>query len=501
MHESHDVVIVGTGFAGIAMAIRLQQEGFRDFVLLEAADRVGGTWRDNTYPGCACDVPSHLYSYSFEQNPGWSRTFSPHDEILAYIERCVDKHDLRGRIRLGAAVERAAFDEAAGRWTVETRDGRKLSARALVSGTGGLSRPQLPDIPGLGSFAGKAFHSARWDHDYDLAGKRVAVIGTGASAIQIVPAIQPKVAQLAVFQRTPPWVQPKPDYAVPGALKAVFERAPITQKALRDGLYWLLEGLALGFVVDPRLMRPREKMALRYLAESVPDPVLRETLTPRYSMGCKRVLFTNDWYPALQRPNVELVTQGIEAITPAGVRTRDGAVRPFDAIVLATGFLAAEACAPFEVRGRDGRDLRAEWRDSAQAYLGTTVSGFPNLFTLIGPNTGLGHTSMIVMMEAQVEYVIDALRTMNRRGLKLVDVRRDVQEAYNAELQARLRRSVWNSGCQSWYLTRDGKNTTVWPGFTFEFRRRTARFDPESYELVAAAAAPRRAAGSLPVVS
>jgi cation diffusion facilitator CzcD-associated flavoprotein CzcO len=486
------VLIVGSGFSGLGMAIGLKKAGIHDFVVLEKADEVGGTWRDNHYPGCACDVPSLLYSYSFEPWPGWSRDYAKQAEILSYLRHCADKYAIRPHIRFGARVVRARWDERAGQWEVETSDGRTLRARALVAGCGPLSRPQLPDIPGLASFEGKTFHSARWDHSFPIEGKTLAVVGTGASAVQIVPSIAAKVGRLFVYQRTAPWIMPKPDEPIPAWKRALYERLPIAQKLARTRLYWTRELFALGFVFEPRIMKLGEKLARRSLERRVADPALREKLTPSYTMGCKRILPTNDYLPALQRENVELVTDGIAEVRAHSIVTRDGKERAIDALVLATGFEAAEQVAPFEVRGRDGRELNDVWRDGAEAYLGTTVAGFPNLFLLIGPNTGLGHNSMIFIIESQVAYVLDALRTMTRQKLKLVDVKPEVQDRYNAFLRERLEDTVWMSGCMSWYLTRTGKNTTIWPGFTFEYRLRTRRFDARSYERVELSAdAPR----------
>ncbi|MGO8992444.1 MAG: flavin-containing monooxygenase [Polyangiaceae bacterium] len=482
---TNQVLIIGTGFAGLGMGIRLKQAGFHDFTILEQASGVGGTWRDNHYPGAACDVPSYLYSFSFEQNPRWSRSFGAQDEILAYLNHCTDKYGLRPHIRFNVEVTRASFDERAGLWTVGTSDGKTLRARALVSGTGGLSRPSYPDIPGLDSFQGKKFHSARWDHTYPLEGKHVGVIGTGASSIQIVPAIAPKVGKLDVFQRTPPWIVPKLDVAIPDRMKSAFAAAPSLQKLSRTAIYWLLEWRAYAFVVRPQLMKRAEPQALRYLASRVKDPVLRAKLTPSYTMGCKRILLSNEYYEAVQRENVEVVTDGIERITPRGVVTKDGKEHPLDALICATGFQAAEAVAPFEIRGTAGRELNEEWKDGAEAYLGTTVAGFPNLFLLVGPNTGLGHNSMVFIIESQIQYVLDAIRTMRDKKLKSVDVRQDAQRDFNEGLQARMAKTVWSTGgCKAWYSTRDGKNTTLWPGFTFEYRYRTRWFDPAPYHLV-----------------
>ncbi|MGD0526832.1 MAG: NAD(P)/FAD-dependent oxidoreductase [Polyangiaceae bacterium] len=483
VHE-RSVLIVGSGFAGLGMAIRLKQAGIDDFVVLEQADDVGGTWRDNHYPGCACDVPSHLYSFSFEPWPGWTRDFAPQGEILEYLRHCTDKYGIRPHIRFGARVVRARWDEADGVWEVTASDGDTWRARVVVSGCGPLSRPQLPDIPGLASFAGKTFHSARWDHTFALDGKTVAVVGTGASAVQIVPEIAPKVEKLFVYQRTAPWVMPKPDGPIAPWKRRLYARVPAAQNAARQGIYWSRELLALGFVVEPRIMKLGERLARRYLARRVADPALRAKLTPSYTMGCKRVLPTNHYLPALQRENVELVTDGIAEVRAHSILSKDGTERAVDAIVLATGFEAAEQVAPFEVLGRAGRELNEAWRDGASAYLGTAVSGFPNLFLLVGPNTGLGHSSMVFMIESQVAYVMDALKKMRARGLKAVDVKPETLARYNARLQERLKGTVWSSGCMSWYLTRSGKNTTIWPGFTVEFRLRTRRFDLGSYDQV-----------------
>jgi cation diffusion facilitator CzcD-associated flavoprotein CzcO len=388
----------------------------------------------------------------------------------------------------------------------------------LIAGCGPLNRDKLPDIPGLSSFEGKMFHSSRWDRSFPIRGKKVAVVGTGASAIQIVPAIAPEVERLFVFQRTPPWIIPKPDRPIPPRTRALYARLPFAQKLARQAIYWQREILALGMVVDPRIMKIPETLARRYLTRSVASPELRRKLAPGYTMGCKRVLPTNDWYRALQRSNVELVTDAIREVRAGGVVTDgtspaspgrglhlDGTSPAMpgrgphltgsrgydvDAIVLATGFEASEHVTPFEVRGRGGRDLAETWRDGAEAYLGTTVSGFPNLFLLIGPNTGLGHNSLIFMIESQIAYVLSALQTMRQKGLKVVDVRADAQTRYNELLKRRLERTVWSSGCMSWYLTRSGKNTTLFPGFTFEFRLRTRRFDEEAYDVESVAHAP-----------
>ncbi|HEY2516277.1 MAG TPA: NAD(P)/FAD-dependent oxidoreductase [Polyangiaceae bacterium] len=484
--ETKSVLIIGTGFAGLGMGIRLKKAGIHDFLILEAADEVGGTWRDNHYPGAACDVPSHLYSFSFEPNPKWTRSFGEQEEILTYLKHCADKYGLRPHLRFHSEVKRAAFDERSGTWEVEAQDGRKWRAPALVSGCGGLSRPSYPDIKGLERYEGKKFHTARWDKSFAPEGKTIGVIGTGASAIQIVPAIAPKVERLHVFQRTPPWIMPKDDRDIGPRQRARFAKAPALQQLARTAIYWSLEWRALAFTREPWILEKAQPLALRYLKRKVPDAELRAKLTPHYTLGCKRVLLSNDYFQALQRPHVELVTDGIAEVTARGVKTKDGVERPLDALVLATGFQAAELLAPFETRGRGGRDLNEEWKNGAEAYLGTTVSGFPNFFMIVGPNTGLGHNSMVFIIESQIQYVMDCLRTMREKKLKFVDVRADAQARYNERIQQRMARTVWNTGgCSSWYRTKDGKNTTLWPGFTAEFRMRTRRFDPAPYELVA----------------
>ncbi|MEI8257280.1 MAG: NAD(P)/FAD-dependent oxidoreductase, partial [Deltaproteobacteria bacterium] len=370
-------------------------------------------------------------------------------------------------------------------WDVSMRDAdgveRVEAFDVVVSGLGQLNRPYVPDLPGLDTFAGTTFHSARWDDGYPLEGKTLAVIGTGASAIQIVPNIVDRVGRLHVFQRTAPWVTPKPDRAITPTERAVFRAVPAVQKLERVGVYWLRELLAAGFVWDPRLLRPLEHLARRHLARSVQDPVLRAKLTPNYRLGCKRVLPSNDFYPALVRPHAELVTDRIREVRPHVIVTDDGVERPVDVIVCATGFEAAEANAPFEIKGSDGRDLTDSWRDGLEAYLGTSISGFPNLFLIVGPNTGLGHTSMVFMMESQFAYVVSCVKQMRANRWRSVDVRPYVQADYNAEIQGRLAKTLWNSGCASWYRTRSGRDTTLWPGFTFEFRLRTRAFDPSRY--------------------
>ena len=481
--ERFPIVIVGTGFSGIAMGVLLKRAGIESFTILEKADDIGGTWRDNNYPGAACDIPSHLYSFSFEPKADWSRAYSPQREIQDYLRHCVDKYDLRRHIRFGSEVIGAEFDATSGVWTVRVKDALPLSARAIVLGNGALSIPSYPDIPGLADYRGATFHSARWDHSYDLKGKTVAVIGTGASAIQFVPEIAPAVGKLHLFQRTPPWIFPKPDGPFRARVKSLFRALPCTRWLYRAWTYWVHELRAVGFVIDPRLMKAAEKLARAYLEKEVKDPVLRAKLTPDYTIGCKRILMSNDYYQVLQQPHVEVVTDGIERVTASGIVTRDGAQRPVDAIIYGTGFMASEYLAPIKIVGRDERDLNTVIQSQPETYLGITVHGFPNLFLMMGPNTGLGHNSMVFMIEAQARYALQALQALRTRDLVSMDVDATVQRSFNERVQAKLRKSVWSSGCQSWYL-KDGHNATLWPGFTFQYWMETRALDLNDYQLV-----------------
>jgi cation diffusion facilitator CzcD-associated flavoprotein CzcO len=486
--ETLDVAIIGAGFSGMCMAIHLKQAGRSNFAILEKADDLGGTWRDNTYPGCACDVPSHLYSFSFDLNPDWSRMYAGQAEIWDYMRRCARKYGIEPFIRYNKAVTRASHDEALGLWRVETSDGETVWARVLVSGVGALHIPAYPNIPGLERFGGKAFHSAHWDHDYDLTGKRVAVIGTGASAIQFVPEIAPQVEKLHVFQRTPPWILPRMDRPMTAFEQRLFRALPFLQWLFRGQIYARMEMRALGFTINPKLIKRAEQLARDFLDRSIPDPDMREKLTPDYTMGCKRVLLSNDYYATLLRENVELVTDPIAEVHENGVVMRDGTVREVDAIIYGTGFKATDPLAEIDIYGPGGRSLKDDWKAGAEAYLGTAVAGYPNLFLLLGPNTGLGHNSIIYMIESQVHYIMECLRLMDERGIHALDPKEEVQAAYNHELQERLARTVWQSGCQSWYLTEDGRNTTIWPGFTFSYRKRTRRPRLEDFRMLAASA-------------
>jgi len=485
------VCVAGTGFSGLGMAIKLQQEGIQDFVVLERASGVGGTWRDNTYPGCACDVPSHLYSFSFAPNTEWSHVFSRQPEIRSYLERVTDEYGLRPRLHLGTDLESGVWDDEAMLWRLHTNRG-ELTADILVSGCGGLVEPALPQVPGTETFSGPAFHSARWDHSVDLSGKRVAVVGTGASAIQFVPAIQPEVAHLTVFQRTPPWIVPRPDRPITDRERALFRRLPAAQRAARAAVYWLREFNLLSFTRGGALRNLAEKQARKNLEDNVPDPELRAKLTPDYAIGCKRVLLSDDYYPALVQPNVSVVTTAVREVRPHSVVDGDGVEHEVDVIIYGTGFRVMDIPLAHRLTGTEGRTLADSWQDhGSEAHRGTTVAGFPNLFLLLGPNTALGHSSVVLMIEAQIGYVADAIRALDSYGVQALDVRRSAQDRYNAELQEQLDDTVWNQGgCRSWYRDANGRNFTLWPTHTFTFRKQMLRFDREAYEL--RARSPRR---------
>jgi cation diffusion facilitator CzcD-associated flavoprotein CzcO len=481
-------LIVGAGFGGLCAAIKLQEDGETDFLVVEKGSDVGGTWRDNTYPGAACDVPSQLYSFSFAPNPDWSMSFSPQPEIQDYLRRTAERAGILDRFVFDTTVQHAAWDDVSKRWVVDTSAGR-VTASTLIAAAGGLSEPKLPDIEGIDGFQGELFHSARWDHDVDLAGKRVAVIGTGASAIQIVPEVQKVAAHLDVYQRTAPYVLPRNDRKYGRLEKAALRHVPGLQKAYRTAIYWAREGYVPGFTLQPKLAWPAKKMALANLAKAVEDPELRRRLTPTFEIGCKRILISNGYYPAIASDNVELVTDPIARVTPTGIVTADGVERPIDVLVVATGFFTTELPITEHLTGRTGRTLAETWKKSGMAaYKGTTIPEFPNLFMVVGPNTGLGHSSMVFIIESQVAYIRDAIRTMKASGYAAVEPTREATDAWNADLQHRMQRTVWNTGgCSSWYLDDHGRNTVLWPRTTVAFRRLLARFDVAAYDVQAPA--------------
>jgi cation diffusion facilitator CzcD-associated flavoprotein CzcO len=477
------VAILGAGFAGLGTAIRLKQEGIEDFAVFEKGSEVGGTWWWNTYPGCQCDIPSHLYSFSFALNPEWTRTYPKQPELERYLKRCSEDFGVRDKIRFDCEIQSADWDDDACVWRLQTPQGT-FTADVFVAAPGPLSEPSFPDVPGLDSFEGDTFHTARWKKDADLRGKRVAVVGTGASAIQVVPEIQPEVGRLTVFQRTPPWVVPHRDRPITRPERALYKRFPALQRFVRSNVYWMRELLVPGLAYRPQLMKGIERIARRHIATNVKDPELRKKVTPDYAIGCKRILPSNRWYPAISEPNADVVTDGITEIRPNGVVTKDGTLHEVDTIIFATGFYVTDIPLAHLCRGREGKLLSEVWDGSPQAYLGTAVAGFPNLFLLVGPNTGLGHNSIVFMIEAQITYLLDALREAERRKATRIEVRREAMESYNAGLQGRMGRTVWNSGgCSSWYIDAKGKNTTIWPDFTWRFWQDTRRFDPAAYEL------------------
>lgn len=482
-HAPLRVLIIGAGFAGLGLAMRLRQQGIDDFLILEKAAETGGTWRDNHYPGAACDVPSHLYSFSFEPKTDWSRRFAPQAEIFAYVQQCVAKYQLQPRIRCNSEVDEAWFDEPAALWRVQTRDGARFSARALVSACGQLNRPAYPALPGIEGFAGEAFHSARWRHDVDLRGKRVAVIGTGASAIQFVPQIVPQVAQLTLFQRSAAYVLPKPDRVYSRFELALMQRWPWTQKLDRALQYLYHEARGVAFFILPGLMKRYRGTFLRHLRQQIADPALRERLTPDYPLGCKRILISNDYYPALAQPQVAVVDTAIREVGAHGVITADGREHPADVLIYGTGFAASDFLAPMHIRGLGGVELNQAWQEGAEAYKGISVNGFPNLFLLYGPNTNLGHNSIIYMLESQYPYVLAGLQQL-ARGVRYLDVRAPVQQAWNRQVQHDIQRSVWEQGCSSWYKNAAGKHTNNWSGFTFSYRQHTRQPDWSDYDLV-----------------
>ncbi|QUD81047.1 NAD(P)/FAD-dependent oxidoreductase [Gordonia polyisoprenivorans] len=493
---THDVeiAIVGAGFSGLGAAIKLAQRGIDDYVILDRGSDFGGTWRDNTYPGAACDVASNLYSYSFAPNPEWSRSYSHQPEIHRYINAVADEHGVRAKARFGTEVTEARWDEDTAHWIVSTvTDGAENTYRArhLVGAVGPLCEPNLPDIDGIDSFGGTIMHSARWDDSVDFAGKRVAVIGTGASAIQIVPELAKVAGHLDVYQRTAPWIVPRTERPYTPVEHWAFKHIPAVQTASRAGIYTFNEFIAFGMTYSPKALKPVEMLARANIFRGIRDPQLRKAVTPDFQIGCKRILRSNTWYPALDRANVDLVTDPISRVTETGIVTADGTAHDIDILVVATGFHVTDSPVFSHIVGVGGRSLANVWDEiGMQGYKGSFVHGFPNMMLMIGPSTGLGHTSMVYMIESQLNYLVDYIATARARGAARVEVTEAAQRRYNAGIAHKLRNSVWvNGGCASWYKDVHGNITTLWPGFTFDFRRETRKFDVAAYDIDRAASA------------
>ncbi len=482
MQVTHNVVIIGAGFGGLGMAIRLKAQGQDNLLLIEKGHDVGGCWRDNTYPGAACDVPSHLYSFSFERHYPWSRRFAQQKEIFAYQQYCARKYDLYRHIRFNTEVAEARFLDEPGLWEITMTNGEVITCRGLITATGQLNQPAYPPLSGIEDFQGPHFHSARWNHDEDLTGKTVAVVGTGASAIQFVPEIAKVAGKVKLFQRSAAHVIPKPDRAYRKAEHWMLKKLPVTQTLDRMRIYAANEARVLGFTSFQKAMLVYEWLFARQLKKQIKDPVLREKLTPDYPMGCKRILMSNDYYPALAQANTEVINYGIDAVDKKGLTDSSGTHHKVDVIIYGTGFKATEFLTPMTITGRNGKDLNSTWRDGAEAYLGITVRGFPNLFMLYGPNTNLGHNSIIYMLESQIHYVQQCLAEMDDQQLHSMEVRESVQARFNDNVQRKISDTVWDKGCHSWYKTDSGKNTNNWPGFTFDYRRQTQHLQLNDYE-------------------
>ena len=474
------IVIVGCGFGGIAMAIALKKAGISSFSIIEKSDDIGGVWRDNGYPGAACDVPSRLYSYSFEQNYNWSESFAPQREIHDYLRRCAEKYGVRPHIRFGTEIESAAFDEGAGSWMLKTTAGERIEADIFISAMGLFNRAKLPDIPGRDDFAGMSFHSSHWNHEYALDGKSVAVIGTGASAIQFVPEIARQVKHLAVFQRTPHYIMPKEKRGSSPAERSWFQRQALGRALERFKIFLNMEKGTRRRSSIPKT-EAAEQVFLKSLERQVPDPVLRQKLTPDYHLGCKRVLRSDDWYPALQRSNVDLIDTPIDKIDQTGIQTGGGQKRDVDAIIYGTGFTPTDFLSPVRLTGLTGVELNQAWRDGAEAYLGITVTGFPNFFMMYGPNTNLSG-SIIFMLESQARYIVRCIRSLHRHRARYMAVNAAAQRRLNAEIQSRIAETViMDDNCHSYFKTASGKVTTQWPGYLTEYRLRTSRVRAGDY--------------------
>jgi len=483
-----DVAIIGAGFAGVGAGIKLKQRGNTSFKIFERSNDVGGTWRDNNYPGCACDIPSNLYSYSFESNPEWSRAFSPHNEIHDYIKHCVKKYDISECIQFNTEIKKTFFDASSGYWSIiDTKDNIYL-ARVVISASGPLNQPLYPNLKGINTFKGTSFHSLYWKHDYDLKGKKIAVIGTGASAIQFIPEVSKEVAHLTIFQRTAPWIEPKLDRENSEKTKKRFRRFPVYQKFWRELMYWFLEHRGKAQYTPNKIRAKRRATALKFIEDSIPNLELRKKLTPNYEIGCKRVLLSSNYYPTLNKENVALVTDTISEITANEIIDTSGEKHEIDAIIYGTGFYTTTYKHLYEVKGINSVSLFDKWnKEGGEAYYGMTVSGFPNFLLMVGPNTGLGHNSIIHMMESQFNYILDYLNYLEENPNMFLDVKKVVQNQFNKKTQEQLKTMIWSDGgCTSYYLKdNNGKNTSIWPGSTLSYRKQTKRINKSDYDLIA----------------
>ncbi|BFM17231.1 NAD(P)/FAD-dependent oxidoreductase [Maricurvus nonylphenolicus] len=476
-----DVAVIGAGFGGIGVGIALRKKGIENFVIFEGGDEVGGSWLTNRYPGCACDVPSHLYSYSFAPNPRWTQAYSSHSEIHQYIMDCAEKFDLYRHIAFKTPVSAANFNAEKGVWEITTKNGERVNARVLIPATGALSLPKFPDIEGRESFKGEQIHAANWDNSINLRGKRVAVIGTGASAVQVVPSIAADVEHLYVFQRTASWVLPKMNRQYSEAEKRTWTRYPITQKLSRYFIYWTMEVAAPALIWFPKLLKLGQLAHRRHLHKAIQDPVLRDKLTPRYQLGCKRALVSDDFYPTFNRSNVTLVTDGIESMDSTGFSVAGGDKIDVDVVIYTTGYETGEPMFPFTIHGKNGTNLTDYWAGQPKAYYGMNVSDYPNMGLIMGPNAGPGHTSVLIYQEAQYKYLANYAKHIIDNDIKSLDIKKAEMDGMFQWAQKRMKNSTWLSGCASWYLNEDGTNSTMWPGFSFEYLWRTRNLNLDAY--------------------
>lgn len=482
--ETKDVVIVGSGYSGVCIAIKLKEAGINNFVILEKEEELGGTWYINTYPGAACDVQSHLYSFSFEPSD-WTRIFPQQKELNVYIKHCISKYKLEPHAKVNSAVKSAIFNEQEGMWLVTTVKDEQFKTKVFLTGAGALNDPAYPEIKGMETYEGTKFHSSIWDHNFDFKNKNVAVIGSGASAIQFVPELVPLVKTLNLFQRTPNWIMPKADRPFKAWERKLFLSLPFIRKLYRESLYWGKETRVFAFVKNPKLLEYVSKPLEKSLRKFLKDPALQKAMIPDYIMGCKRILLSNNYFPSIIKENVNVITDGIDRVTKNSIITKTGKEVPVDAIIYATGFKATKILSTINIVGTAGKDLNSVWKENVEAYIGTTVSGFPNLFIMTGPNTGVGHTSMIHIIESQAAYVMQGIKFLLKGNIKSADLKSDVQKKFNDFVQKEMKNTVWQSGgCKSWYQDDKGRNPVLWPGFTVKFRKMTSKFDPSKYKLV-----------------